>query len=214
MLCFPLLYLLLFGGNYHTAENAFWKKKIVFVIFKDCCWMWVVFFWCVWALGSSNPAIMVRSAPGVVILALSSCVLPEFCQGMYHTAEQLFGAIVWLRVFSRSPSPGSPRTCNADILVMPCPWSPHMLFFLCTYRFPLSAFVRVFWGLHDWSGNWWWIMGIRASLCRMGNSTQTELDMPGSDQASIVYYTGSPVWLIIGISWRDWKNTVYAGFTP
>lgn len=143
MFCFPLLYLLPFGEITILLKMLFGKKKILCVIFKDCCWIGFLFWFliylsmkwqwfthygqiCFWRGNISTPK-------------LGS---PAFCLYIYNPLEQLISAIVLRCELPCVPSSGSQRACSTIVLVMPCPWWPHTLFFLCICRFLQSV-----WGL-------------------------------------------------------------------
>lgn len=165
-----------------------------FLIYPSIKWQWFTHYGqiCFWRGNISPPK-------------LGS---PAFCQDIYNPLELLISAIVLLRELPCIPSSSSQRSCFAIVLVMPCPWRRHTLFFLRTHRLLWSV-----WAL--WPGSLCWIRDINLSPCSMGKSTEPlELDLLPSGLASVAYYTGSPTRLHIGLSWGKFKNSIYAGSHP
>lgn len=134
------LYFIAVWGNYHTAENSFWKKKKDMCYFQGLLLSLILCVWrCIWALSGSGSVIMVRPAPGVALLALQSCA-PGPSVGVFITIS----AAVLLSELPRGPASSSQRSCGDTVVLMtPCLWRPPTLFFLCMHRFLWSAFVGV-----------------------------------------------------------------------
>lgn len=141
--CFPLLYLLPFGEITILLKMLFEKKRY-YVLFSrtiaesDFCFVFLIYVSIKWQWFSHYGQICFWRGN----ISTAKLHFPALRRYIYNTLKQLISTIVLLCELPRIPSSSSRRSRYGVVLVMPCPWRPHLPCLFHTHRF-----LQSFWGL-------------------------------------------------------------------